>query len=876
VTRNFFALASRVNRRKDLLSCYMVSLLSWNAPRLRFPPGERMCRTGRTLCGRALLFLFLLMAGVAWADPKLVVSLDRETISVGDSAVLTMDFEDCSPSDMPPLPTIPNLQYGGQSSQQSFSLVGATMTRKTTYSIELHPTKEGTYTIPPLEVTVDHFVVKSRAVTLRVLRGNVPTPGAETGTAFVRIIPQATTVYLGQILPVEVQCYCLDNVGNIQLPQFSSDNFIIGELPNPHQRSSRIQVGNNAYNMFNFRTTATAIKIGKYALGPATWTLSVFSGQRNFFGWSESRQVTFTSDAPEVTVEPVPTAGAPPGFNGAVGNFTLAECDAGPTTVGVGDPITLKVRIAGRGSFDTVMLPTNNEAEWREFKTYPPTSKLEATDPMQMEGSKYFEQVITPMNAEIKEIPAFNFSFFDPEARQFRTLTRPAIPLTVHATAATPQPTIISTGTPPPEAQEQGDEIIHIKPMLGTVQTIRPPLIEQPGFWVLQALPPLAWICAFGLRKRKENLANNPRLRRQRQVAQMVRDGMAELPRTAQAHDADKFYATVLRLLQEQLGERLDLPAPAITEAALDEVKDLNAETSALLRELFHACNQYRYTPEHTTQEMASLIPKVKNAIQHVQAMRPAPSRAPFVQGVGIVLLLLTALSLRAEPVADSFTQANRFYEEGKFPQAAAAYAAIVEGGTVSPALYFNLGNAYLKVGHLGQSIVAYRKAEELAPRDPEIRANLQIARAQAGAMNSRVPGTRWTRWIGRLTLNEWAILAAAAAALFFIVLTIREIWPDWKKSVVGLTTLGLVCLCLGVCLGCAVNQHLLDTSAVVIVPEAVARVGPLPEAQSAFSLHDGAELLVLGRDGGWLQVSDSGNHIGWLAQNQVALVPQW
>jgi tetratricopeptide (TPR) repeat protein len=858
----------------------MVSLLAWKPPRRRPPQGGRLCRTGRASYGPAFAFILLfllLQAGSARAEPKFEVSLDRNTISLGESTVLSMTFQDCSPSGQPNLPAIPNVDFGEQSRQSLTTFDGSGLTSKTIFTLELHPTKEGKYTIPGMSVTVGGVSLQSRPVTLRVLKGNIPPPAGQPETAFVKILPSTNTIYLGQTFTVELQCYCLDNV-RPQMPQFTSDDFIIGDLPNSHQQPPRVRMGNSVYNLFSFHTSATAIKTGRFALGPATWSLTVFGGQRDFFGRPlESHQASFTSDTPEIRVLPVPTNGAPPGFNGAIGDFSLAQCDAAPAMVGVGDPITLKIRIAGHGAWDTVTLPTNNVAEWREFKTYPPTAKLDSSDPMQIEGSKYFEQVITPENAEVKEIPPFVFSFFDPAANGFRTLTHPAIPLTVHATAATPQPTVISAGAPPPDAQEQGEDIVHIKPMLGRVGTVGPPFIEQPGFLAWQALAPLAWICALTLRKRKENLANNPRLRRQRQVAEVVRQGLADSARSAQANDAEKFYATVLRLLQEQLGERLDLPAPAITEAVLEDLPQngLRTETPALLRELFHACNQYRYTPEHASREMASLIPKVKAALQDLRAMPATPTKSNLPQNVGLLLLLLAAATLRAEPAADPFNQANKFYEEGKYSQAAAAYEKITQAGTVSPDLYFNLGNARLKAGQIGWAIRAYRKAEDLAPRDPDIRANLQIARSQAGTLSPALPGDRWTRWVARLTLNEWTAAAAAAVALFFIVLTAREIWPSFRKSgSVSAAGLGFACLCLTACLGLAADQRLIEKSAVVIVPEAVARRGPLPESQSAFTVHDGAELLVLESDGDWLQVSDAAKHIGWLEQKEVAFIP--
>jgi Flp pilus assembly protein TadD len=61
--------------------------------------------------------------------------------------------------------------------------------------------------------------------------------------------------------------------------------------------------------------------------------------------------------------------------------------------------------------------------------------------------------------------------------------------------------------------------------------------------------------------------------------------------------------------------------------------------------------------------------------------------------------------------------------------EAAAAYEQILTNGAVSPALYFNLGNAHFKAGQLGRAIAAYRQAERLTPRDPDVRANLQFAR---------------------------------------------------------------------------------------------------------------------------------------------------
>ena len=126
-------------------------------------------------------------------------------------------------------------------------------------------------------------------------------------------------------------------------------------------------------------------------------------------------------------------------------------------------------------------------------------------------------------------------------------------------------------------------------------------------------------------RKRRESLANNPRLRRQREVAQRVREGLKELRSHADARHSDQFFATLFRLLQEQLGERLDLPASAITEAVIEEKlrgRELSDETLKSLHELFQTCNLARYAPVQSRQELAALIPKLESSLRDLQHLK--------------------------------------------------------------------------------------------------------------------------------------------------------------------------------------------------------------------------------------------------------------
>jgi hypothetical protein len=276
------------------------------------------------------------------------------------------------------------------------------------------------------------------------------------------------------------------------------------------------------------------------------------------------------------------------------------------------------VAISGQGLLDSLILP--NQPAWSDFKVYPANSRMDANDQFGLSGTKTFEQVVSPQKAETTVLPFVQFSFFDPNARAYRTLSGPAVPLTVRPTAALTS--LPSLNLPGQTQTITNDEIVHIKPYLGVSPVVGAPLVQQPWFLALQGVPLVTWLSLLILRKRNESLARNPRLRRQREVARKIADGVAELRRQAAAQESDAFFATVFRLLQEQLGERLDLPATAITEAVIDERlrnRNLREQTLTGLHSLFQICNQARYAPVRSKHELDSVVGRVEAMLTDLQ-----------------------------------------------------------------------------------------------------------------------------------------------------------------------------------------------------------------------------------------------------------------
>ena len=238
-----------------------------------------------------------------------------------------------------------------------------------------------------------------------------------------------------------------------------------------------------------------------------------------------------------------------------------------------------------------------------------------------------------------------------------------------------------------------------------------------------------------------------------------------------------------------------------------------------------------------------------------------------------ICLVALLAFNAMASVSENDFDAANKLYEQGKFTEAVGAYEKLIQSGTGSAAVYFNLGDACFKAAQVGRALVAYRQAAQLSPRDQDLRANLQFARNQVSGPTLRI--SRWQNWLGTLSLNEWTWLTVTAFWLLFLLLAAMQWRPQWRRALRSyVMTAGLLLVIFGSGLGIALAEHQ-DKLAVVITRDVAMRNGPFEESPSTFTAQDGAEFQILDQKGDWYQVGDGAGRIGWLKRESVAVCPK-
>lgn len=576
----------------------------------------------------------MLLAGSAQAA-SFRARLEPTTIRMGESATLELIFEDLQPDGVPTLPDVPKLSFAAVGRETRLNFVNGRQSSTLLFRYLVMASEPGNYTLPAISVTAGGRRHESLPLRLTVLAAGAPGRGGRDeggGTparAFLEIAVPRTNVFLGEVLPVELQVFAI-NPRQFELGPLPAEGFTLGK--EARIEPERVPVNGVFYTRMGKRTSVVPTRPGALQLGPASGRVEVlvplarrrgdlfdeFFNDPFFNRAAEPVVLPLSAPAVAIQVLPLPATNVPPSFTGAVGEYKL-EATAAPTNVAVGEPIRLRVQIQGRGALAGLTLPPLDG--WTDFRVYPAQTRVDYTDALGLEGAKIIEYDLIPQNAEVKAVPALDFAFFDPVNQTYVTREHPPIPLLVRPVGSRAPALAASEAAPPAR------DIVHLKARLEPLLAVGPSWTSRPAYLFTLLLPVVLWLAALTWRKRAEHLAANPRQLRRRTVTRRVRTGLQELERLADSRDTAPFFALACDLLQEQLGERLDLPAAAITEAVLEEHLRPRGAAEPLLAELhalFQACNQARYAPAGSAQDRRDFTARLRRALDALRRLELA------------------------------------------------------------------------------------------------------------------------------------------------------------------------------------------------------------------------------------------------------------
>ncbi len=251
-----------------------------------------------------------------------------------------------------------------------------------------------------------------------------------------------------------------------------------------------------------------------------------------------------------------------------------------------------------------------------------------------------------------------------------------------------------------------------------------------------------------------------------------------------------------------------------------------------------------------------------------------------------LISSLVIAVDLSSSPNnsnLESITTANKLFQAGNYVQAIGIYEQLIDQGLSDSAVYFNLGNAYYQEGDMGRAMLNYKRANQLDPRDADIKRILEIVESSTAASEDFQPAASGPlqgmanltqSW---LTINESAIFTLTLWFLFFFLFMVYRMLKQGRfRTSIGYLTLLVMFIFafIGISLGSRIIVEKIQPDAIVVASEITLNSEPKMESTTEFNLKNGARIKLLDTQGEWIKLSTAGNTIqGWVPASSIEMV---
>ncbi len=618
-------------------------------------------RDGRRVV-RALGILIILMtigSAVAAQEISLQAYVESETVYMGETFVyqLVVDGADnATPPNAAAFGPDFSAQFlGGQnSSSQSISLIGGKMERKVQrryiMQFNLTPKRKGRLTIPAVPVTVKGKTFKANAVVV-----GVDTP-VETQDFKLRMSLSRSSCYVGEPVILTVTWYIGRDVREFafSMPVLGSSDFAI-ETPEVKIDQSkrdhyyRIPVGGQEviaekgtgtldgrnYATISFRKALFPKRAGTLAIPEMSVQCAAVSGNLrgrdmiddffgdNFFGGQRGalKKYVVPSNALVLAAKELPRDGKPADFAGLVGEYKISA-SASPLDVSVGDPITLKVTLAGPDYLGNVDLPPlTAQAELATYFKIPD----ERADGKVAGKSKVFTQTIRAKNESVTEIPPITLSYFDTKKGRYETVSTAPIPIVVHSTKV-----VTAVDAEGVSSGSMGS------PLEGWKEGIAynyegPEVLESQQFGLVSALASPPWLAALFLPLAAYvALLSTTVARRRREADTEGRAARSAFRRLKQRLDAvgkqgvsgAPLCEAVLGAMRDYLGDKFSAAGSTLTTGDVVKIleeRGASAEAIHAVRGIMSSCEAGAYAGDHSP--AADRDAFIKRALEAARAL---------------------------------------------------------------------------------------------------------------------------------------------------------------------------------------------------------------------------------------------------------------
>lgn len=476
------------------------------------------------------------------------------------------------------------------------------------YTFILEPIRKGEFVIPSASIELNGKTLKSKPVKVIVLDPveipkdpNDPHYIAQQSVHLVAEISKSRP-YVGEGVYVEYRLY----VG----PNINVNDYSVTEAPqyngfwNQEIRINGLSIRDGKYNgeQYRYVVLKKALLIptrsGKLSIDPMVMDIvvGVPTGRGDFFGNPIIRTIrkTFSSAKKIVNVKSLPLDGKPLTFNGAVGQFDF-DVFTSRDVLKSNESARVSVVVNGKGNLNLFELPEIKTPSELEVFTPEKKEKIKVI-PSGIKGSVTKEYTVVPEFKGKYKIPKTEFSYFDPEKKEYVTLTSEDLFIDVlegKEIVTNSENSVIKKSV-----TSKGANFRYIATKSSFTEASSSDFFKSNAYYLLLFLPMV--FIPIGILIAKRNQARNADVigNKLRKADRLAKKFLSEAKK--QLGKKEEFYVALEKALHNYLKAKLRIETSDISKDKIRELlteKKVEATSIESFIDVFKSCDMARYSP---------------------------------------------------------------------------------------------------------------------------------------------------------------------------------------------------------------------------------------------------------------------------------------
>jgi BatD DUF11 like domain len=610
---------------------------------------------------KTFIFCWLsLLLSPAMAQVRFTAQVSSKEIGKSDYVEIQFVIENAKEignMQPPDFPDFTILQGPNQST--GMSIVNGTMSQYKGISYVLQPKKTGVFTIKPASATVDGQVMHTSPFQITVRNqaapGNSNTPGFSPlpdpswpsaqppvdmdellrpgeivadkirKNFFIKVEVSKSYCYLGEPIVATYKLYTRLRSDSRVTKHPSLNGFSVYDMVNPAEdRVSVEKVNGKNFSVHVIRKTQLIpLQSGDITLDPMELDNNIYFVKADagsakgsepglgglldrlfepeLSGTPFTQHVVLESKPVTIHVKPLPEAGKPADFNGAVGKYSiLSSIDS--KEVDTGDAAILSVMVKGTGNLPVITAPVIN---WpADMESYDMNSKENIDNAnAPLGGSKTFAYSFIAAKPGKYTLAPVQLSYFDPAAKIYKTIQSDPVQIRVN------------------QARKKKNTAVARAQTMNTDWT-------KYGLWSgAFLLILLATIFIFRLSKKDARLkaekAKELAAFEKIKEAEIITDPLLEARALRASGDYGKFYGSVNRAVWKGVSDKLQLPASELNKLNIAtglRAKGWSDEEIIQLKNVLNECEMKLYTPAHSADDVERVLGEAESITSRLNA----------------------------------------------------------------------------------------------------------------------------------------------------------------------------------------------------------------------------------------------------------------